>query len=163
MYLVGLCSGCCKDDCSPHDDRRGRISMAVVRELSGSIPILGIFLRRQCIGSVFGGRVARARHPMHGRSSYVTHDGRGLFNEIPSPVCVGRYYSLVVELDESSRRISLRRRVRKKARSWRSQVPINQPMAYGFIQNRSRPKGDPELKLRPRSNKPGPIGSHCPV
>lgn len=77
------------------------ISTAVVRELSGRVPILGICLGHQCIGSVFGGRVARARRPMHGRSSYVAHDGRGLFKELPSPLCVGRYHSLVVELDEA--------------------------------------------------------------
>ncbi|MGY4502216.1 para-aminobenzoate synthetase component 2 [Bradyrhizobium sp. GM24.11] len=78
------------------------ISMAVVRELSGRIPILGICLGHQCIGSVFGGRVARACRPMHGRSSYATHDGQGLFKGLPSPLCVGRYHSLVVELDQSS-------------------------------------------------------------
>ncbi|WIW50236.1 aminodeoxychorismate/anthranilate synthase component II (plasmid) [Bradyrhizobium sp. 62B] len=77
------------------------ISTAVVRDLSGRIPILGICLGHQCIGSVFGGRVARARRPMHGRSSSITHDGRGLFKEVPSPLWVGRYHSLVVELDES--------------------------------------------------------------
>jgi para-aminobenzoate synthetase component II len=77
------------------------ISTAVVRELSGRVPILGICLGHQCIGSAFGGRVARARRPMHGRSSGITHSGRGLFQELPSPLCVGRYHSLVVELDES--------------------------------------------------------------
>ncbi|NOJ44908.1 anthranilate synthase component II [Bradyrhizobium archetypum] len=77
------------------------LSTTVIRELSGHLPILGICLGHQCIGSVFGGRVARARRPMHGRSSYVTHDGRGLFKELASPLCVGRYHSLVVELDES--------------------------------------------------------------
>ncbi|WGR90686.1 aminodeoxychorismate/anthranilate synthase component II (plasmid) [Bradyrhizobium sp. ISRA443] len=77
------------------------ISMAVVRELSGRVPILGICLGHQCIGSVFGGRVARAHRPMHGRFSYVTHDGRGLFESLPSPLRVGRYHSLVVELDDS--------------------------------------------------------------
>ncbi|MCS3479325.1 para-aminobenzoate synthetase component 2 [Bradyrhizobium elkanii] len=77
------------------------ISTAVVRELSGRVPILGICLGHQCIGSAFGGRVARARRPMHGRPSYVTHDGRGLFKKLPSPLCVGRYHSLVAELDES--------------------------------------------------------------
>lgn len=78
------------------------ISTAVVRELSGRIPLLGICLGHQCIGSVFGGGVARARRPMHGCSSAVTHDGRGLFRELPSPLRVGRYHSLVVELDEAS-------------------------------------------------------------
>ena len=76
------------------------ISTAVVRVLSGHIPILGICLGHQCIGSVFGGRVVRAHRPMHGRASHVTHDGRGLFKDLPSPLCVGRYHSLVVEFDE---------------------------------------------------------------
>lgn len=75
------------------------ISTAVVRELSGRVPLLGICLGHQCIGSVFGGSVARARRPMHGRSSTVAHDRRGLFKELPSPLCVGRYHSLVVQLD----------------------------------------------------------------
>jgi para-aminobenzoate synthetase component II len=79
------------------------ISTAVVRELSGRVPILGICLGHQCIGSVFGGSVARARRPMHGQASYVTHDGKGLFKALPSPLCVGRYHSLVVELNDATR------------------------------------------------------------
>ncbi len=78
------------------------ISTAVVRELSGRIPILGICLGNQCIGSVFGGFVTRASRPMHGQASHITHDGSGLFKALPSPLCVGRYHSLVVELDEMS-------------------------------------------------------------
>lgn len=80
------------------------ISAAVVRELSGHVPILGICLGHECIGSVFGGRVVRARRPMHGGSSCVTHQGRGLFKEHPSPLRVGRYHSLIVEVDESAAR-----------------------------------------------------------
>ncbi|RTL75865.1 MAG: aminodeoxychorismate/anthranilate synthase component II [Bradyrhizobiaceae bacterium] len=79
------------------------ISTAVVRELSGRVPILGICLGHQCIGSVFGGFVAPARRPMHGQASHVTHDGKGLFKALPSPLRVGRYHSLVVELDDASR------------------------------------------------------------
>src|SRR5262249_51903357 len=78
------------------------ISTAAIRQLSGRVPILGVCLGHQCIGSVFGGRVARARQPMHGRASQITHDGRRLFAGIPSPIRVGRYHSLVVELDEGS-------------------------------------------------------------
>lgn len=76
------------------------ISTAVVRELSGCVPILGICLGHQCIGSVFGGRVVRARRPMHGRASHAAHDGQGLFKDLPCPLSVGRYHSLVVEFDE---------------------------------------------------------------
>lgn len=77
------------------------ISTAVIRELSDRVPILGICLGHQCIGSVFGGRVVRAHRPMHGQASPITHSGRGLFEELPSPLCVGRYHSLAVELDLS--------------------------------------------------------------
>ncbi|WP_253603773.1 MULTISPECIES: anthranilate synthase component II [unclassified Bradyrhizobium] len=84
--------------CTPMD---AGISTAVVRELSGCVPILGICLGHQCIGSVFGGRVVRAHRPMHGQASPITHSGRGLFEELPSPLCVGRYHSLAVELDLS--------------------------------------------------------------
>ncbi|WP_461344927.1 anthranilate synthase component II [Bradyrhizobium sp. USDA 4451] len=84
--------------CTP---REAGISNAVVRELSGRVPILGICLGHQCIGSVFGGRVVRAHRPVHGQASPISHDGRGLFNELPSPFCVGRYHSLAVELDQS--------------------------------------------------------------
>ncbi|WGD50880.1 aminodeoxychorismate/anthranilate synthase component II [Bradyrhizobium sp. CB1650] len=84
--------------CTPNE---AGISTAVVRELSGRVPILGICLGHQCIGSVFGGRVARAHRPMHGRRSYIAHDGRGLFKGLPTPLDVGRYHSLIVELDQS--------------------------------------------------------------
>lgn len=79
------------------------ISTAVVRELSGRVPILGICLGHQCIGSVFGGRVLRASGPMHGQASPVVHDGRGLFKGLPSPLRAGRYHSLVVEFDDLCR------------------------------------------------------------
>ena len=78
------------------------ISIAVIRALSGRVPILGVSLGHQCIGAVFGGRIARARRPMHGRASHIAHSGQGLFDSLPSPLCVGRYHSLVVELDASS-------------------------------------------------------------
>ena len=78
------------------------ISMSLVRELSGRVPILGICLGHQCIGSVFGGRVVRSRHPMHGQASLLTHSGQELFKMLPSPLRVGRYHSLVVELDDAS-------------------------------------------------------------
>lgn len=99
--LVGLKPRAVVISPGPCTPLQAGISTAVVRELSGRIPILGICLGHQCIGSVFGGGVARACRPMHGRSSTVTHDGRGLFKELPSPLRVGRYHSLVVELDEA--------------------------------------------------------------
>lgn len=78
------------------------VSEALVRRFSGRIPILGICLGHQAIGEVFGGRIVRAREPMHGRASTVAHDGEGLFAGLPRPMTVGRYHSLVVEIDEGS-------------------------------------------------------------
>jgi len=71
-------------------------SMEIIRALSGRVPILGVCLGHQCIGAVFGGRVERAKRPLHGRSSAITHEGRGVFAGLPSPLSVGRYHSLIV-------------------------------------------------------------------
>ena len=76
------------------------VSLDLVRELNGVIPILGICLGHQCIGAALGGQVTRARHPMHGRASDILHDRRGLFTGLPTPLQAGRYHSLVVELHE---------------------------------------------------------------
>ncbi|MGY2811917.1 anthranilate synthase component II [Bradyrhizobium sp. USDA 4506] len=99
--LVGLQPRAIVISPGPCTPMEAGISATVARELSGHVPILGICLGHQCIGSVFGGRVARARRPMHGQASHVTHDGRGLFRQLPSPLSVGRYHSLAVELEES--------------------------------------------------------------
>ena len=81
--------------CAP--DQAG-VSLDVVRAFSGLVPILGVCLGHQCIGQAFGGRVTRARRPLHGQATGIDHDGRGLFAGLPSPLGVGRYHSLVVEL-----------------------------------------------------------------
>lgn len=72
------------------------ISNAVIREFGRDIPILGVCLGHQCIGYVFGGVVARARRLMHGKTSLVYHDARGLFEGLPNPFEAGRYHSLIV-------------------------------------------------------------------
>lgn len=76
------------------------VSTEAVRAFSGRMPILGICLGHQCIGTAFGACIVRAREPMHGRSSLITHDATGLFAELPSPLRVGRYHSLAVEILE---------------------------------------------------------------
>ena len=72
-------------------------SMEVVRRLSEHTPILGVCLGHQAIGQAFGGRIVRARAPMHGKSSIIHHDGTPLFRDIPGRFQVGRYHSLVIE------------------------------------------------------------------
>ncbi len=83
--------------CTP--DQAG-VSLDVVRHLGCRIPILGVCLGHQCIGQIHGGRVRRARRPVHGKSARINHHGGGLFAGLPDPLSVGRYHSLVVELPE---------------------------------------------------------------
>jgi anthranilate synthase/aminodeoxychorismate synthase-like glutamine amidotransferase len=72
------------------------ISKEVVRQASGTIPILGVCLGHQCIAEVFGGEVVRAGRLVHGKTSAVIHTGRGLFLEIDNPFQATRYHSLLV-------------------------------------------------------------------
>ena len=72
------------------------ISLPAIRDLSGSVPILGVCLGHQAIGAAFGGRVERAQRPLHGQATPVAHDGMRLFSGLPAPMQVGRYHSLVV-------------------------------------------------------------------
>lgn len=75
------------------------ISVAAIRHFGAHTPILGVCLGHQCIGAAYGGRVVRARRPMHGRASSITHDGRGVLAGLPSPFEAARYHSLVVDRD----------------------------------------------------------------
>ena len=72
------------------------LSMELLRAFSRRVPILGVCLGHQALGAVAGGKVVRAERPMHGRSSPIYHDGRGLFRGLPNPFEAGRYHSLVV-------------------------------------------------------------------
>jgi para-aminobenzoate synthetase component 2 len=81
----------------PGTPRDAGISEAVIEELAGEIPILGVCLGHQALGEVFGGTIGHAKRPLYGRASRLTHDGRGLFEGLPQPLVVGRYHSLIVE------------------------------------------------------------------
>jgi anthranilate synthase/aminodeoxychorismate synthase-like glutamine amidotransferase len=80
--------------CTP---REAGNSLAIVRELAGKLPMLGVCLGHQTIGAAFGANIVRAPQPMHGRTSLIEHSGTGIFAGLPSRLTVGRYHSLVVE------------------------------------------------------------------
>ena len=74
------------------------VSNAVIREFGErGVPVLGVCLGHQCIGQVYGGVVVRAPRVMHGKTSEITHDGRGVFADLSSPFTATRYHSLVVD------------------------------------------------------------------
>ena len=73
------------------------ISVKLLREMAGEVPILGVCLGLQCIGEAFGGRVVRASRLMHGKTSPIIHDGQTIFAGLPSPFDAMRYHSLIVE------------------------------------------------------------------
>ena len=72
------------------------VTMSVIRACGRETPILGVCLGHQAIGAVFGGEVVRAGTPMHGKTSTIDHDGRGVFSGIAGPFVASRYHSLVV-------------------------------------------------------------------
>jgi len=80
--------------CTPNE---AGISVPLIRELAGRVPILGVCLGHQSIGAAFGGRIVRAPRIMHGKTSPILHDGRTIFNGLPNPFAATRYHSLVIE------------------------------------------------------------------
>jgi anthranilate synthase/aminodeoxychorismate synthase-like glutamine amidotransferase len=81
----------------PGTPQRAGMSMAMVRAFAGHIPVFGVCLGHQSIVEVFGGKVVRAGRLMHGKTSPVDHDERGVFEDIPAGCEVGRYHSLIAE------------------------------------------------------------------
>ncbi len=80
--------------CTP---KEAGISNQVIRELGGKIPILGVCLGHQCIGDTYGGIVSGAGEIVHGKTSAVFHDGKGVFKGLPNPFDATRYHSLAIE------------------------------------------------------------------
>jgi anthranilate synthase component II len=80
--------------CTPNE---AGISVPLIRELTGTVPILGVCLGHQSIGAAFGGNVVRADRIMHGKTSPIRHDGRTIFAGLPDPFDATRYHSLVIE------------------------------------------------------------------
>jgi len=81
----------------PGNPDQSGISLTAVKELAGEIPILGICLGHQIIGQVFGGRVVRAKKPIHGKISKIFHNNQGIYADLPNPFSGVRYHSLIVE------------------------------------------------------------------
>lgn len=80
--------------CSP---AQAGISVALIQQAAGKIPLLGVCLGHQAIGAAFGGNIIRAQTLMHGKTSKIQHNGSGVFRGLPSPMTVIRYHSLAIE------------------------------------------------------------------
>jgi anthranilate synthase component 2 len=89
------------------------ITMEVIRQLGPKLPILGVCLGHQAIGAAFGGSVVRANAPMHGKTSTIEHDGRGVFTGIGAPFVASRYHSLIVAEEGLPSEIEIAARTRE--------------------------------------------------
>ena len=81
----------------PGSPKDAGISLELIRRLGSRIPLLGVCLGHQCIGEVYGGKVVRAGRLMHGKTSPIRHDAKGVFRGLPNPFEATRYHSLIVE------------------------------------------------------------------
>jgi anthranilate synthase component 2 len=91
------------------------VTMETIRLLGERTPILGVCLGHQAIGAVFGGTVVRASEPMHGKTSTIEHNGRGLFTGITGPFLASRYHSLVVRESDLPADLEVTARTREDA------------------------------------------------
>lgn len=82
--------------CTP--DKAG-ISISAIKELGRTIPTFGVCLGHQAVGEAYGGKIIRADRIMHGKTSMISHDGKGIFKGLPNPFEAVRYHSLVVDKD----------------------------------------------------------------
>ena len=89
------------------------VSVDVIRRFGPTTPILGVCLGHQAIGVVYGGTVCRAQVPMHGKTSTVVHDGKGVFNGIGAPFQAGRYHSLVIASDSVPQELEVAARTKE--------------------------------------------------
>ena len=81
----------------PGEPAGAGLSKALIAHAAGKVPVLGVCLGHQCIGELYGGTIVRAATLMHGKTSFVDHDGSGIFSGVSSPVEATRYHSLVID------------------------------------------------------------------
>jgi anthranilate synthase/aminodeoxychorismate synthase-like glutamine amidotransferase len=81
----------------PGTPSQAGVSIAMIKNFAGHIPVLGVCLGHQSITEAFGGRVVRASRLMHGKTSMIEHDGAGVYAGVPNPCEIGRYHSLIAE------------------------------------------------------------------
>ncbi len=81
----------------PGEPKDAGICIDLIKTYYQTIPILGVCLGHQAIGAAFGAEIVRAQKPMHGKTSHITHNNKGLFQGCQNPLSVGRYHSLIVE------------------------------------------------------------------
>ena len=113
------------------------ITPDVIRRFGPTTPILGVCLGHQAIGMVYGGTVCRANTPMHGKTSTVVHDGKGVFSGITEPFQAGRYHSLVISSDDVPADLEVAARdERRTASSWRCAIGATRCTASSFIPSR---------------------------
>ena len=82
----------------PGNPNTAGVSLEVVQQLYSEYPIMGVCLGHQIIAQAFGGKIIKAKEPTHGKVSAIQHDGKGIFNDLPNPLNITRYHSLMVEL-----------------------------------------------------------------
>ena len=90
--------------CTPNE---AGISVPLIKEFAGKLPILGVCLGHQSIGAAFGGNIVRAKRVMHGKTSTVTHNRQDCFSDIPTPFTVVRYHSLVIDRETMPKELSI--------------------------------------------------------
>jgi len=90
--------------CTPQD---AGISIELIRHFAGKVPVLGVCLGHQALGAAFGGKIVRAKNLMHGKTSSVEHDGRGLFAGVQCPMTATRYHSLIVSEEDLPRELEV--------------------------------------------------------
>jgi anthranilate synthase/aminodeoxychorismate synthase-like glutamine amidotransferase len=110
--------------CTPNE---AGISVEVIRQYAGKVPILGVCLGHQAIGQAFGGRIVRAKRLMHGKTSPIRHDGKTIFADLPNPFEATRYHSLVIERASLPDCLEISASARTMAKSWASATKISRP------------------------------------